>query len=46
MAKKDAIGNAVPLITKKNRRRSKPPHLRGAKKLGPKSGDRGDRGRY
>lgn len=46
MAKKDAIGNSVPIFTSKNRRRSKPVRLRGSKKLGPKSADRGARGRF
>jgi hypothetical protein len=46
MAKKDAIGNAVPFSTKRGRGRSKPIHRRGSKKLGPKDPDRGNRGKH
>jgi hypothetical protein len=46
MAKKDAIGNNVPLFTKKSRGRNKPVHRRGSKKLGPKDPNRGDKGKH
>lgn len=44
--KKDAIGNAVELFTKKSRGRTKPVHRRGSKKLGPRSPDKGNRGKF
>lgn len=44
--KKDAIGNSVEIFTKKSRRRNKPKHRRGEKKLGPKDPDRGNKGFY
>jgi hypothetical protein len=44
--KKDAIGKAIEIFTKKSRGRSKPVHRRGSKKLGPKDPNRGDRGKY
>lgn len=44
--KKDAIGNAIEIFTKKSRGRSKPVHRRGSKKLGPKDPNKGDRGKY
>lgn len=43
---KQAIGAVVTLYKTKHRRRAKPLHLRGLKKLGPKSGDRGNRGSF
>lgn len=47
MAKqKQAIGLALLVFKSKNKRRSKPVHLRGAKKLGPRSPDRGNRGKH
>jgi hypothetical protein len=33
--KKDAIGKAIEIFTKKSRGRNKPVHKRGSKKLGP-----------
>jgi hypothetical protein len=44
--KKDAIGNAIEIFTKKSRGRSKPVYRRGSKKLGPKDADRGNRSKY
>lgn len=43
---KQAIGAAMLVAKSKNKRRSKPLHLRGSKKLGPRNADRGDRGRF
>lgn len=34
------------LVKTKNKRRTKPKHLRGQKKLGPKSADRRKKGKY
>lgn len=34
------------LVSTKTRRRTKPKHLRGQKKLGPKSSNRGNKGKY
>lgn len=44
--KKDAIGNPMEIFTKKSRGRSKPKYRRDCKKLGPKDGNRGNRGSY
>lgn len=46
MANKQAIGVVVTLFKTKHRRRSKPFHLRGSKKLGPKDGNRGSRSKH
>lgn len=43
---KQAIGLISKVYRTKNRGRSKPLHLRGLKKLGPKSPDKGNRGKY
>lgn len=44
MAKtKQAIGVVVTVLKAKNRRRSKPMHLRGSKKLGPRDTHKGNR---
>lgn len=42
---KQAIGAILLVAKTKNKRRSKPFHLRGSKKLGPRSPDRGNRGK-
>lgn len=45
MAKsKEAIGMMAKIYKTKNRRRAKPAHLRGSKKLGPKDSNKGNRG--
>ena len=44
--KKDAIGKAIEIFTKKSRGRNKPVHKRGSKKLGPKDPNKGNRGKY
>lgn len=47
MAKsKESIGLIKTLFKTKHRRRSKPPHLRGSKKLGPKNPDKGNLGKF
>ena len=46
MANKQAIGAVVTLYKTKHRRRSKPSHLRGSKKLGPKNPDKGNLGKH
>lgn len=43
---KQAIGAVVTLFKTKIRRRAKPLHLRGSKKLGPKDGNKGNRGSH
>lgn len=40
---KQAIGVILTVKQTKNKRRSKPLHLRGSKKLGPRSGHKGNR---
>lgn len=46
MAKIKFDKDAVSFAKTKNRRRTKPKHMRGQKKLGPKSADRGNKGKY
>lgn len=46
MAKIKFDKDRVELATTKTRRRTKPKHLRGQKKLGPKSHNRGNKGKY
>jgi hypothetical protein len=46
MAKVKFDKEAVKFTKTKNRRRTKAKHLRGQKKLGPKSADRGNKGKY
>ncbi len=43
---KEAIGLMNRLFKTKRRNRSKPLHLRGSKTLGPKSPNKGNRGKY
>ena len=43
---KEAIGLKFSTLKSKLKRRSKPAHLRGVKKLGPKSPQKGNRGKY
>lgn len=43
---KEAIGLKFNLFKTKSKRRSKPSHLRGSKKLGPKDPNRGNRGKH
>lgn len=44
--KAGAIGVKLSVQGARNKRRSKPRFLRGAKSLGPKSGNRGNRGSF
>lgn len=46
MAKVKFNKDEVQFVKTKNRRRTKPKHLRGQKKLGPKSADRRNKGKY
>lgn len=46
MAKQAAIGVKLFIQGPRNRRRSKPVHLRGRKSLGPKDSNRGNRGKF
>lgn len=46
MSNKQAIGLVKTLFKTKQRRRSKPAHLRGSKSLGPKDSNKGNRGKY
>ena len=43
---KQAIGAILLVLKTKNKRRSKPVHLRGSKKLGPRNPDRGSRSKH
>lgn len=43
---KQAIGAVLLTLKSKSKRRSKPVHLRGSKKLGPRSPDKGTRGKH
>ena len=46
MAKVKFDKEKITFVKTKSRRRTKPKHLRGQKKLGPKSADRGNKGKY
>lgn len=43
---KEAIGLKFSVFKSKMKRRSKPSHLRGSKKLGPKDANKGNKGKY
>lgn len=45
-APKQSIGLVKTLFKTKRRNRSKPLHLRGSKKLGPKDPNKGNRGKH
>jgi hypothetical protein len=46
MAKVKFDKDSIAFVKTKKRRRTKPKHLRGQKKLSPKSADRGNKGKY